>query len=80
VFVLALPFGLSSFTGAVILSSILQIALINAVLAGFNMVPILPLDGAKVFAWNKAVYALLASAAIGMIVLTLFPQLVVRTQ
>ena len=50
---------------------LLQVAQINAVLAGFNLVPILPLDGAKVFAWSKAAYAGLAAAAIGMVILTL---------
>src|SRR5438874_6095577 len=50
---------------------LLQVAQINAVLAGFNLVPILPLDGAKVFAWSKAAYAGLAAVAIGMVILTL---------
>jgi len=30
---------------------------LNVILAGFNMIPIMPFDGAKVWAWNKAVYA-----------------------
>src|SRR5437867_3616485 len=30
---------------------------LNVILAGFNMIPILPFDGSKVWAWNKAVYA-----------------------
>src|SRR5437773_3174417 len=47
---------------------LLQVAQINAVLAGFNLVPILPLDGAKVFAWSKPAYAGLAAAAIGMVI------------
>lgn len=34
-----------------------QVFLINVILAGFNMIPILPFDGSKVWAWNKAVYA-----------------------
>jgi len=57
--------------GGLLLIYLLQVAQINAVLAGFNLVPILPLDGAKVFAWSKPAYAGLAAAAIGMVILTL---------
>jgi Zn-dependent protease len=32
------------------------IVLINLILAGFNMIPIQPLDGSKVIAWNKGAY------------------------
>ena len=30
--------------------------LMNTILAGFNMIPILPFDGAKVWAWNKVAW------------------------
>src|SRR5207249_249894 len=30
---------------------------LNVILAGFNMIPVMPFDGSKVWAWNKAVYA-----------------------
>jgi Zn-dependent protease len=32
------------------------IVLINLILAGFNMIPIQPLDGSKVIVWNKSAY------------------------
>ena len=32
------------------------IVLINLILAGFNMIPIQPLDGSKVLVWNKGAY------------------------
>src|SRR5207245_5370919 len=30
---------------------------LNVILAGFNMIPIMPFDGSKVWAWSKPVYA-----------------------
>ena len=41
-------------------------AMMNVILAGFNMIPVMPLDGAKVWAWNKPVYAAIVGLAIGM--------------
>ncbi len=49
-------------------------ALINSWLAIFNMIPILNLDGKKVFAWNKAVYFI--TLAIAIILLILSPQII----
>jgi len=50
-----------------------QAAFINIVLAGFNMLPVMPLDGAKVWRWNKGVFfgiialvvAIFAAAVVG---------------
>jgi Zn-dependent protease len=73
---LALALKVSPFGVSVWVFILSQIVLVNAVLAGFNMIPIMPLDGAKVWAWNKAAYAGLAAAAVILIVLALFPGLV----
>jgi Zn-dependent protease len=39
---------------------------LNVILAGFNMIPIMPFDGSKVWAWNKAVYAAILVVALGL--------------
>src|SRR5438105_13503176 len=44
----------SSFGGALVVLYRIQAASVNAFLAAFNMIPVMPLDGAKVWAWNKA--------------------------
>ena len=64
----------SAFGGMILVLYILQqVAFVNAFLAGFNMIPVMPLDGAKVWAWNKGAYVGLAIAALGLIYLAFFP-------
>ena len=43
-------------------------ATFNAWIAIFNMIPFMGLDGAKIFAWNKIVYALTMAGAVGLFV------------
>lgn len=43
---------------------------INALLAAFNMIPVMPFDGAKIIAWNKAAYGITVIAALGLYVLS----------
>jgi len=45
---------------------------INVLLAGFNMIPFGPLDGATVLQWNKTVYAAAAVVTIGPALLFFF--------
>lgn len=42
------------------------IMFLNIWLAFFNMLPIYPLDGSKVFRWNKAVYVIVMAAVFGL--------------
>jgi Zn-dependent protease len=46
--------------------------LVNVLLAAFNMIPYGPLDGRKVIAWSKVVYAAVAVPTIGLAVWLLF--------
>lgn len=39
---------------------------INSLLGAFNMIPIMPFDGAKIIAWNKSAYILTAIIAVGL--------------
>jgi Zn-dependent protease len=47
-------------------------AWVNAFLGAFNLLPIMPLDGAKIWAWNKPVFAGLAALAVGFLVLIFY--------
>jgi len=60
----------SSFGGALVVIYLLQAASVNAFLAGFNMIPVMPLDGAKVWAWNKAAYLGIVAIALVLIYMT----------
>ncbi len=42
-------------------------AFINLILGGFNMIPILPFDGSKVWRWNRFAYVGLLGAIVGVL-------------
>lgn len=41
---------------------------INALLAAFNMIPVMPFDGAKILAWDKGVYTITVIVAVGLFI------------
>jgi len=43
---------------------------INALLAAFNMIPVMPFDGAKVLAWDKKAYTITMIVALGLFFLS----------
>jgi len=43
---------------------------INALLAAFNMIPVMPFDGAKILAWDKGVYFVTLTFAVGLYVVS----------
>jgi Zn-dependent protease len=47
-------------------------AFVNAFLAVFNMLPVMPLDGAKVLAWNKLIYLVVGGFAVFLLWFTAF--------
>ena len=44
---------------------------INSLLAAFNMIPLMPFDGAKVKEWNKTVYTITTIITIGLFIISL---------
>jgi len=46
---------------------------VNAMIAAFNMLPVSVLDGKKVLAWNKGMFAILILAAFGALVVSVYP-------
>ena len=54
--VLVAPMAETVFLGFLAYILFQYAASVNLILAGFNMIPVMPLDGAKVWAWNKAAW------------------------
>lgn len=45
---------------------------INSLLAAFNMIPVMPFDGAKVIKWDKKIYTITTVIAVGLFILSWF--------
>jgi Zn-dependent protease len=67
---ITLPFAFGTNATATLPIMMATVAWINAILAAFNMLPIGPLDGRKVWNWNKAVYLAVAAAAVALVIFT----------
>lgn len=71
--ILAILFGilLLIFGSSGTIGSIFKYGLgINALLAAFNMIPVLPFDGAKVLSWNKKYYYFTLLIAVALFILS----------
>ncbi len=44
-------------------NALIGLSIFSVFLGGFNMIPIMPFDGAKIWHWNKAIYAVTLVAA-----------------
>jgi len=63
--------GLFVFNRIELLNTVFIVGLkINSLLAAFNMIPLMPFDGAKVIAWNKGIYWITLIAAVGLWILS----------
>lgn len=57
----------TTFLGSLLSFAFAEVALVNIVLAGFNLIPIMPLDGSKVWHWNKGIYAGLVAVVLALL-------------
>ena len=69
-------FGFSAAAAAIITSGMLSsvfwiTASINAFFAVFNMIPVMPFDGAKIYRWNVPVYIFMLASAIALLAVVL---------
>lgn len=63
---LVIPFTFARDTEALLPMTMEVVAFVNAILAIFNLLPILNLDGRKIWHWNKPVYVLSMAMALGL--------------
>ena len=66
--VLVAPFRATIFLAFLAYILFQYAASVNLILAGFNMIPVMPLDGAKVWAWNKAAWIGILALVLGILV------------
>lgn len=64
-----LPFALIEGFPSIVSTVAAGLIFFNSFLAVFNMVPVPPLDGSKVWAWSKPLYVVSMAAAVSLLVL-----------
>jgi len=65
-------FGVALVTTGLVSSVFWIMASINAFFAVFNMLPIKPFDGSKIFKWSIPIYLIMAASAVALLVTVLF--------
>ena len=65
-----IAFGVSMVTEGRMSAIMMLMASLNGFLAAFNMLPIFPLDGSKIWKWNPAVYIVTIALAVALVVIT----------
>jgi Zn-dependent protease len=60
-------FALSMVTGGIVSSVFLIMASINAFFAIFNMLPIMPFDGSKIYKWSAPIYLVMLTMAAALL-------------
>ena len=69
--ILALPFVALALLGGGLFAIVGSMGWkVNAMLASFNLLPVGPLDGKKILAWNPGAFAALIAAAFGLLVVS----------
>ena len=49
-------------------SGAMMVGIINLIIGSFNMIPVMPLDGSKIWKWNKAIYVIMVIFLLGPVI------------